>query len=122
MITYGLVLQHSEEKKQAETDNSKLDENGIYLNIINQVIYQVKPSKIPITGFKVKKPLSKKRKISLIITGILILSWVFKYPNISSMWYENIRNIVTIALLIWVVWIVLSSISLANLGSVKNLV
>lgn len=102
-------------QKQGETDNPKFDENGIYLNIINQVIYQVKPSKIPITGFKVKKPLSKKRKIGLIITGILALSWLFKYPNISSMWYENIRNIVTIALLIWVVWIVLSSISLADL-------
>ena len=95
--------------------SSGFDANEIYLNIINQVIYQVKPSKIPLTGFKVKKPLSKKRKAALILTGLLLLSWRFNWPNVDHLWLEYSRNLIAIGFLIWATWYALSSISISNL-------
>lgn len=98
-----------------DEDVYEFDANEIYLNIINQVIYQVEPSKIPLTGFKIKKPMTRKRKIGLILTGLLSLSWYFNWPNIDYLWLEYSRNVVAIGLLIWTTWHTLSSISISNL-------
>ncbi|TVV27502.1 hypothetical protein FO435_06200 [Weissella cibaria] len=103
-------------QRQTEEENIfNFDPNEIYLNIINQVIYQVDASKIPLTGFKIKKPLTKKRKWLLIATGLLSVSWYFNLPNIAYSWFEYARNSVAIGLWLCFVWHALSSISISNL-------
>lgn len=94
--------------------NSEFNENQIYLNIINQIIYQVKSTRIPLTGFKIKRPVTKKKKIVLIATVLLVLMCKFNIPDIHNDLYTLSRDILTVGLLIWIAWSALSVITISN--------
>ncbi|MDV7758689.1 YobI family P-loop NTPase [Liquorilactobacillus mali] len=85
-------------KKNQDKNQDKIQDKGqdikISANIINQIIYQVDAKNIPLTRFKIKRPISKFSKITYIVELILILSlWVNLRSSIplevSSWIYES---------------------------------
>ena len=54
-------------------------------SIINQILYQINPSKIPLTNFKVKQPLSKTKKVLYSLEIIFLIIIFFpSHPNILT--------------------------------------
>lgn len=67
-------------KKSEEDDDTLYEDNilNIEKNIINQILYQIPITKIPLTNFKIKREISFIQKVFLILEIILVLSLFFK--------------------------------------------
>lgn len=60
--------------KTSEKPTNLISKGTIFANIINQIIYQVDLKNIPLTRFKIKKPLSRFSKFSLLSEVSLVSS------------------------------------------------
>lgn len=64
-------------KSNKNNGKDEMSKSNIFANIINQIIYQIDPDSIPLTKFKIKKPLGNFFKIAMILEVFLIISFVF---------------------------------------------
>lgn len=85
----------SENKNKSKTNRTFIIKNKnnsdynssrrIEQSIINQILYQIDPSKIPLTNFKVKQPLSKRKKVLYSLEIIFLIIIFFpSNPNILT--------------------------------------
>lgn len=85
----------SENKNKSKTNRTFIIKNKnnsdynssrkIEQSIINQILYQIDPSKIPLTNFKVKQPLSKTKKVLYSLEIIFLIIIFFpSNPNILT--------------------------------------
>lgn len=88
-------IKQSENKK---SDNNLDNKNNsdynssrkIEQSIINQILYQIDPSKIPLTNFKVKQPLSKTKKVLYSLEIIFLILILFpRNPNILTNFLQD---------------------------------
>ncbi|CAH1855845.1 hypothetical protein [Convivina intestini] len=97
-----------------------VSDSEIFANIINQIIYQIKPKKIPLTKFKIKRPLEIKIKLSACVEVLLIILWLLKPKNMDIPFLKNIDVIRYLPILIAILgsvilWNVLSRIEFSKL-------
>lgn len=73
-----------EEKKEIKNEKIKSDEienTKTEQGIINQILYQIKPRHIPLTNFKIKRPMTRTFKVLYsveLVTFILLVSLLWK--------------------------------------------
>ncbi|MGX4593408.1 YobI family P-loop NTPase [Leuconostoc sp. JNUCC 76] len=96
---------------RGEQSNNLISKGTIFANIINQIIYQVDLKNIPLTRFKIKKPLSRFSKFSLLFE-ICLLSSLF-FP-ISGM-YRIGLSVASILVGLVIIWYFLSNFEFRNL-------
>ena len=81
VITVALSEFKSEAKEKQKTNIQKVAYkqkiNNVEEQIINQILYQINPSKIPISKYEVKRPADLKSKLSFIVKSISIIFGVF---------------------------------------------
>lgn len=80
--------QNDKNESRSSGDANELKTN-IAANIINQIIYQIDSSRIPLTNFKIKSELKITVKSLFIIEVMLILSF-FSPKNISNYFSSNL--------------------------------
>ncbi|MDR3241390.1 MAG: hypothetical protein LBT37_04385 [Lactobacillaceae bacterium] len=108
---------NNKESNNSESDKVIKNDGGpnIFANIINQIIYQLDVNKIPLTKFKVKKPLSKDTKVGLIIELALISTLFVHFGLGMSKYVISIRLIIIFALGLAIVWKALSKFEINRL-------
>ncbi|WP_395317711.1 hypothetical protein [Fructilactobacillus frigidiflavus] len=97
-------------KKEASTTEGK---NNIYLNIINQIIYQLPEKDIPLTSFKIKRSFSKMNKLIFGLFLISIIEIILKPFSITNLFGFNLKSIFLFILyssIFYLSWTILSSI------------
>lgn len=93
------------ESKKVEKEHS-LEDNILEAKILNQLLHQIDPKKIPKTNFKIKEKIPKKKifwnTILILILGlssafiIFYNSWIAFIPNFSNSIIVSIANFTTI--------------------------
>lgn len=98
--------------------------NDIYIHMMNQLVYQINPRKIPLTGFRVKKEISTIGRIvvvaTLLASAAVFLKWqIFKGTSISVLGV-HITNvdfrIFVLALWGMVLWLVIPRLTLSKIS------
>ncbi|MDR7696547.1 hypothetical protein [Lactococcus lactis] len=112
----SLATFQSNKSKKSEDDADTLYEDNILnieKNIINQILYQIPISKIPLTNFKIKREISFIQRVFLILEIILVLSLFLKKSDMMvslTSFFEKYSpyisiNFITYSLLtIFIVW------------------
>lgn len=91
--------------------NNLISKGTIFANIINQIIYQVDLKNIPLTRFKIKKPLSRFSKFSLLFEICLLSSLFFPISGI----YRIALSVASILVGLVIIWYFLSNFEFRNL-------
>lgn len=86
--------------KTGEQATNLISKGTIFANIINQIIYQVDLKNIPLTRFKIKKPLSWFSKLSL-LSEISLVSSLFLPINDSIRMYLVVTSILLGLVIFW---------------------
>lgn len=68
-------------EKKDNTEANKDNTGVIFVNIINQIIYQIDIKKIPLTRFKIKRPISRFSKSMLILEALLLASFFMNFSK-----------------------------------------
>ncbi|MBK0082593.1 hypothetical protein IAE51_01475 [Lactococcus sp. S64] len=101
---------------------------NIEKNIINQILYQIPVSKIPLTNFKIKREITFIQKIFFIVELILITTLIFRKSEvvlfIFSIFEKYVSHIGIISgiytllsfLVIWNVWMILKYVPIKKLN------
>lgn len=101
----------TDEAGEQSHSNNLISKGTIFANIINQIIYQVDLKNIPLTRFKIKKPLSRFSKFSLLFEMCLLSSLFFP---INGM-YRIGLSVVSILVGLVIIWYFLSNFEFRNL-------
>ncbi|WP_228247965.1 YobI family P-loop NTPase [Lactococcus lactis] len=134
-LTYFKDSEYEDKKMQISlaSFNSKVgndDKNllNIEKNIINQILYQIPVSKIPLTNFKIKREITFIQKIFFIVELILITTLIFRKSEvvlfIFSIFEKYVSHIGIISgiytllsfLVIWNVWMILKYVPIKKLN------
>lgn len=86
--------------KTGERPTNLISKGTIFANIINQIIYQVDLKNIPLTRFKIKKPLSRSAKFFL-LSEISLVSSLFLPINESVRFYLIVTSFLFGLVIIW---------------------
>ncbi|MDG4984788.1 hypothetical protein OGZ51_11595 [Lactococcus lactis] len=135
LLTYFNGSEYENKKMQISlanfnsgSTNPKDNLLNIEKNIINQILYQIPVSKIPLTNFKIKREISSLQKIFILVEIILILSLVFKKSEVmvfvSSLYEKYISHIgispiiysILLLLMIWNVWMLLKYVPIKKIN------
>lgn len=136
LLTYFKGSEYEDKKMQISlaSFNSKEDDDedtnllNIEKNIINQILYQIPVSKIPLTNFKIKREITFIQKIFLILELILITTLIFRKSEIVLYIFSIfekyvpyigfISSIYTLLSLfvIWNVWMLLKYVPIKKLN------
>lgn len=114
-VSFSTFESFKENGKPKSEPNS--DTKGIvFANIINQIIYQIDPKAIPLTRFKLKKPLSFMAKSVLALEIVLILSQIVipKRDGISFFILSMIIFLISAILGFIILWQLFTRIELKN--------
>lgn len=135
LLTYFNGSEYKNKKMQISLANfNALDDNqeknllNIEKNIINQILYQIPVSRIPLTNFKIKREITFVQKILILIEIILFLSLVFKKSDVMSSissTYGKYVPLISISfiiysslilLMIWNIWMLLKYVPIKKLN------
>ncbi|EHN58601.1 hypothetical protein [Oenococcus kitaharae] len=90
-LTADIEKDDQTENTKEERKHEKKQNARISANIINQIIYQVDPKKIPLTRFKVKRPILISNQSAICIELVLLLSlWL----NFHLFWPKNVAFVI----------------------------
>ncbi|WP_346344241.1 hypothetical protein [Leuconostoc mesenteroides] len=109
-INVGKELKAGTEKSTQVNSKDLISKGTIFANIINQIIYQVELKNIPLTKFKIKKPLSWFSK-SILILEIFCLSSLFLPIDDTT---KIIALTMSIMVGILIIWNFLSKVEFQN--------
>ena len=109
-------------KKEDEEFTDKESLVNIEKNIINQILYQIPTSKIPLTNFKIKREISHWQKILIISEVLLICSVIFLDENILGYNSQYIIYALLLILVTWNIWLFLKYIPIKKISlKLKNI-
>lgn len=80
-------LQESKKIKSDEIESDEIENTKTEQGIINQILYQIKPRYIPLTNFKIKRPMTRTFKALYsfeLLTFILLVSLLWKKDFVRS--------------------------------------
>lgn len=105
-------------KKYGTDDEDDNNENlvNIEKNIINQILYQIPTTRIPLTNFKIKREINLLQKILIVVEVILILSALFLNKKILSMNAQYAIYFVITLLLAWNIWMLLKYVPIKKVN------
>ncbi|MFK4843573.1 hypothetical protein ACI1S5_07530 [Lactococcus petauri] len=107
-----------EDKKITDKENLATIEK----NIINQILYQIPTSKIPLTNFKIKREISNFQKLLIISEVLLICSVMFLDKNVLGNTGQYIIYALLLTLVIWNIWLFLKYIPIKKISlKLKNI-
>lgn len=77
-----------DDNKEEESDEKR--EIALEGKIINQLVHQIDPQKVPLTNFRIKKDIDRKQvlKVSLLITAFIAITCFLRFKNT----WENMIN------------------------------
>lgn len=105
-------------KKYGTDDGDDNNENlvNIEKNIINQILYQIPTTRIPLTNFKIKREINLLQKILIVVEVILILSALFLNKKILSMNAQYAIYLIITLLLAWNIWMLLKYVPIKKVN------
>lgn len=105
-------------KKDGTDDWDDNNENlvNIEKNIINQILYQIPTTRIPLTNFKIKREINLLQKILIVLEVILILSALFLNKKILSMNAQYAIYLIITLLLAWNIWMLLKYVPIKKVN------
>ncbi|MDT2620724.1 hypothetical protein P7D33_07715 [Lactococcus petauri] len=105
-------------KKYGTDDGDDNNENlvNIEKNIINQILYQIPTTRIPLTNFKIKREINLLQKILIVVEVILILSALFLNKKIMSMNAQYAIYLIITLLLAWNIWMLLKYVPIKKVN------
>lgn len=132
LLNYFKISEYQDKKIQVsladfrkkENEESTVKENlvNIEKNIINQILYQIPTSKIPLTNFKLKREISHWQKILIILEVLLICSIIFLDENVLGHNGQYFIYALLLILVIWNMWLFLKYIPIKKLSlKLKNI-
>lgn len=89
---------------------------NIEKNIINQILYQIPTTRIPLTNFKIKREINFLQKILIIGEVILIFSILFLNKNNLIMNNQIIIYLLILLLVSWNIWMLLKYIPIKKVN------
>lgn len=96
-------------KNDEEGDVEISDSKGtIFANIINQIIYQIETEKIPLTRFRIKRPILNSTKMFWIIELALFSTFFYRSSSTFFDWYVNVIFPLTVIFGLGIIWDLLS--------------
>ncbi len=118
-LTADIKKDDQAENTKEERRHEKKQNARISANIINQIIYQVDPKKIPLTRFKVKRPILISSQSAICIELVLLLSlWL----NFHLFWPKNVafvinwlRAVLIITIFIYLLFQLLARLEISKL-------
>ncbi|TYC50544.1 hypothetical protein ESZ50_02425 [Weissella muntiaci] len=128
--------------KKNDNDDQVIEAKNVFASMINQIIYQIDPNRIPLTRFKVKKGLNKSTKLEILtlalLVGSLFLNLTPYYGNAKVIAgrlsfsaetlrtffsvLEFLRNIAIVVIPLMLLWNILANIEFSKISLLSKYV
>ncbi|MCL0312632.1 hypothetical protein M2S00_05865 [Apilactobacillus sp. TMW 2.2459] len=108
--------------KVTNSDDTNTQDMYISSNIINQIIYQIPRNKIPLTNFKIKKPVPFIKKFLLSSFIMFVCIAIFKNDVLTRFHFYNAFLLFFLIIFLIIIWNILNYLDISKIQiNVKNI-